>query len=424
MKKIFLSLLFLIFVAFVQAQNPTHPTVTKFKTYYTSNQADSIFLLFNAKMKEVVKLEGATMLVNQLKSGLGTIVKTRKVESPAPGVSEYRISFEKPIMDLALIIQEDSIAGIWQRPVEKKKGGSTDVASPDNFSVTNDYGTLYGTLVLPEVEGKVPVVLMIAGSGHTDRNMNQGAALKTNSSLLLAEALAEQGIASLRYDKRGVGKSAEALGSADVVLEDFIKDAELFIAELQSDVRFSDVIVLGHSEGSIIGSVASLESKATAFISLCGPASPMLDLIEFQIKGHISSDHLGIANEVLDSLRAGKTFNRNLPSALVPLFHPAVQPFLISANQYNPAAVVSKLNIPVLVVGGDNDIQVGVEEINLLAKAAKKGTVHTIYRMNHILKNAPSERSGNLATYNMPDLPLHPDLAPILIAFIKKVSKI
>lgn len=401
-----------------------HPTVTKFNTYYSSNQADSIFLLFNAKMKDAVKPEGATMLVNQLKSGLGTIVKTRKVESPAPGVNEYRISFEKPIVDLALIIQEDSIAGIWQRPVENTRSDSTVQASPDNFSVDNDYGTLYGTLVLPEVEGKVPVVLMIAGSGPTDRNMNQGAALKTNSSLLLAEALAEKGIASLRYDKRGVGKSVEAVGSADVVLEDFIKDAKLFVSKLQSDPRFSNVIVLGHSEGSIVGSVASLRSKPTAFISLCGPASSMLDLIEFQIKDHISSDHLLIANEVLDSLRAGKTFNRDLPPTLAPLFHPTVQPFLISANQYNPAAVVSKLNIPVLVVGGDNDIQVGVEETNLLAKAAKKGTVRTIHRMNHILKIAPSERSGSLATYNMPELPLHPDLAPILIAFIKKVSKI
>lgn len=401
-----------------------HPTVTKFNTYYSSNQADSIFLLFNAKMKDAVKPEGATMLVNQLKSGLGTIVKTRKVESPAPGVNEYRISFEKPIVDLALIIQEDSIAGIWQRPVENTSSDSTVQASPDNFSVDNDYGTLYGTLVLPEVEGKVPVVLMIAGSGPTDRNMNQGAALKTNSSLQLAEALAKKGIASLRYDKRGVGKSANAIGTSDVVLEDFIKDAELFVSKLQSDARFSNVIVLGHSEGSIIGSVASLESKPTAFISLCGPANPLLDLVRTQIKGSISPENLLIANEVLDSLKAGKTFSRNLPPALAPLFHPSVQPYLISTNQYRPTTIVSVLEIPILIVGGDNDLQVRIQETNLLAKAAKKATVHRIHSMNHILKSAPTDRAGNLATYNRPDLPLHPDLAPILIDFIKKVSKI
>lgn len=415
--------MFSVFVSLVVAQGP-HPTVVKFNTYYAANQADSIFLLFNAKMKDAVKLEGATMLVNQLKSGLGAIVSTREVESPASGVSEFRISFEKPLVDLALIIQEDSIAGIWQRPVEKTENDSTDLASPDNYSVNNDYGSLYGTLVLPEVKDKVPVVLMIAGSGPTDRNMNQGAALKTNSALQLAEALAKNGIASLRYDKRGVGKSADAIGTSDVVLGDFIEDAELFVAKLQADARFSNVIVLGHSEGSIIGSVASLEYEPSAFISLCGPASGVLDLIGLQIKDHISPDHLITANEVLDSLKSGKTFNRDLPSGLASLFHPSVQPFLISTNQYKPASIVSKLDIPVLIVGGENDLQVSIEETNGLAEAAQKATVHRIPNMNHVLKNAPADRAGNLATYNTPDKPLHPDLVPILIEFIKKVSKI
>lgn len=419
MKKGCLFLLGLWLVLNVNAQTTLHPTVNKFNHFYSANQPDSIYLLFNAKMKEAVKLEGTKILISQLKSQLGSIVNTREVQSPAPDVMEFRIRFEKPLVDMALIIQNDSISGIWQRPMETIAGDSTSKATPDNFSVKNSHGNLYGTLTLPEVKEKVPVVLMISGSGPTDRNMNQGQALKTNSFLMLAEALAENGIASVRYDKRGLGKSVDAIGPSTIVFDDFIEDARLFISKLQSDSRFSSVIVLGHSEGSIIGLAASLQVMPSAFISLSGPANSLLEVIRVQLKENIAAENLEIANEVIDSLIAGQTVHQKLPLELSQLFQPSVQPYLISSSKYKPSTIISKLDMPVLIVGGDTDIQVSTHEANLLAKSATKATIRVIHQMNHVLKRAPLDRKQNLESYNNPDLPLHPKLVPILVEFIK-----
>lgn len=423
MRKILLLLPVLFSILSTNAQTAIHPTVDGFSRYYSANQPDSIYLLFDSKMKDAVKLEGTKLLVSQLKGQLGHIVDAREVEAPAPNVREFRISFEKPLVDIALIIQEDSIAGIWQRPVERAKDDSTLVQIKDNFSVSNDYGTLYGTLTLPEREGAVPVVLLISGSGPTDRNMNQGQTLKTNSFLMLAEALAKQGVASVRYDKRGVGKSSNALGTSDLVFDDFVDDAILFIAKLKADERFSNVIVLGHSEGSVIGSIAAIKERPSAFISLCGPASSILELIREQLKVNLASENLAIANEVLDSLKMDKRVNRALPPGLNQLFHPSVQPYLISSNKYNPAKVMSELVVPILVVGGDADIQVNTHETERLGESASKAECKIIHQMNHVLKEAPVDRKKNLQTYYDPALPLHTELVPALLDFIKKVGK-
>lgn len=423
MRKILLLLPVLFSILSTNAQTAIHPTVDSFSRYYSANQPDSIYLLFNSNMKEVVKLEGTKLLVSQLKEQLGYIVGTREVEAPAPNVREFRISFEKPVVDMALIIQDDSISGIWQRPVEQTKEDSTSVQIKDNFSVSNDYGTLYGTLTLPEREGEIPVVLLISSSGPTDRNMNQSQALRTNSFLMLAEALAKQGVASVRYDKRGVGKSSSAMGGSDLIFDDFIDDAILFIEKLKADQRLSHVIVLGHSEGSVIGSIASTKEQPAAFISLCGPASNILELIGEQLKANLASENMAIAREVLDSLKMNQRVNRELPPGLNQLFNPSVQPYLISSNKYNPANVMSELAVPTLIVGGDTDIQVNVSEIKRLGESAPKAEYKLIHRMNHVLKEAPADREKNLQTYYDPSLPLHPELVPTLLDFIKKVEK-
>jgi alpha/beta superfamily hydrolase len=121
-------------------------------------------------------------------------------------------------------------------------------------------GTLSGTLLIPGEISKYPVALIIAGSGPTDRDGNN-TSMKNNSLKLLATSLAEHQIASLRYDKRGIGASREAaISEADLRFEDFIEDARDWIGLLIKDKRFSEVIVIGHSEGSLIGMVSRLPS--------------------------------------------------------------------------------------------------------------------------------------------------------------------
>ena len=421
MKLIYLSLLFALTVLTVKAQNETNPAVEKFARFYKANQADSIFSLYSPEMKAAMKIESTTQFLAQVNGSLGAIVKTRFAGSPASGLSEYRLSFERPVVELALIIKDNLIAGIQQKAAEAAKNDPAPVESPDNFSVNNKVGDLHGTILLPKADGKVPVVLMIGGSGPTDRNMNQGQALKSNSFLMLAEGLAVNGIASIRYDKRGVGKSIAAHHPAEVKLDDFIDDAQLFVVKLKADPRFSKVIVLGHSEGSTIGLMASLATKPDAFISLSGVGSDIADVMKKQFKALAGAEDFKIAAEVLDSLKASKMVNRNLPPALSSIFTPSTQAFLISSMKYNVTQEISKLKIPVLIAGGSTDLQVAGEEAQLLAKANPKATLKLFTGMNHVLKPAPADRMLNIQTYNNPELPLHEELIPYLSGFINKI---
>ncbi|WP_432713821.1 alpha/beta fold hydrolase [Pedobacter sp.] len=420
MKKLFLTLLFFCSLLVAKAQTEHNATVTKFIGFYKANQADSIFGLFSPEMKAALKIEGTRQMLTQLKGQLGEIVKSGYNGSPANTFNEYRLSFEKPIVEMALIVKDNLIAGIHQKQVKAAVNDPVELESKDNFSINNTIGTLYGTLLLPQHTGKVPVVLMIGGSGPTDRNMNQGQALKSNSFLMLAKALAAQGIATLRYDKRGVGKSSAAHQSPQIALDDFINDAQLLITKLQADDRFSKVIVLGHSEGAIIGLVSSLKTTPTAFISLSGYATNMADILKKQLKTLASPEDYKTTTEIIDSLKGGKIVNRKLPSSLADLFSPATQAYLRSTLKYDASKEMSKMKIPVLVIGGTTDLQVGIEEAKQLAKANPKATLKLVEGMNHVLKAAPVDRTLNLETYNSPEKPIHDALAPLLVDFINR----
>jgi len=404
---------------FARAQNAGDQLVVdKFLRYYNSNQADSIYTLFDPQMQTVLNVEKTKAVINQIKGKLGQIVKNHYEGSPTSEIYEFRLSFEKPLVDLALMLKGGMIAGIQQKKIEMAADSATRSKSPDNFVVRVPLARLVGTLTMPKTSGKVPVVLLISGSGPTDRNMNQESGLTSNSFLMLARGLADHGIASVRYDKRGVGKSVFSGNPEDLVFDDFIGDAVLLVDSLKKDPRFSKVIIAGHSEGVAIGLVAALSRKPAAFISLSGYATNLVSLLGKQLKTDLSPADLKVATEAMDSLKAGKPFNKPLPGMLSTLFSPAIQPFLISNVKYNAQLEIAKLKVPILIIAGTHDLQIGVEDAQRLHTAAPGSKLKLIPEMNHVLKNAPAEKAANFATYNKPDLPLHPDLVPILTQFI------
>jgi len=420
MKKVFLLLFCCLTISSSFGQ--TNKTITSFSKFYKANQPDSIFNLFSSQMKTAIKPEGTVQFISQLKTQLGEIVAINESKAKSADALEFRLSFEKPLVDMAIYISKDSIGGMFQRPREPKKSDSVDTNSSDNYNVDNPIGTVYGTLTLPKDKNKVPIVLMIGGSGPTDRNMNQGQALSTNSFAMLAKDLAENGIASVRYDKGGVGKSSKAINPENINLDDYINDASLFINKLSADNRFSKIIVLGHSEGALIGSVASLRAKPAAYISLCGFDSNMVDLMGQQLKPVLSSQDFAVYTELAESMKAGKVFKRDLPASFGGNFTATNQSFLISMLKYDASTEIAKLKIPVLVIGGSTDIQVPASAAVNLAKMNKKAALKIIPEMNHVLKKAASDRAANVATYNNPALPLHPDLVPILKSFILTIK--
>ena len=301
------------------------------------------------------------------------------------------------------------------------------LAASEPISLETMTGTLYGTLELPNVNEPYPVVLIHPGSGPTDRDGNSAQLPGKNDSLkLLAEALAGEGIASLRIDKRGIGESTPAgLEERALRFDTYIDDAAAWLNLLQNDERFSDVIVLGHSEGSLIGMVAAQRAQADAFISLVGAGEPAGDTLERQLSAQLPQPLLEESREVIASLEEGETV-QPLPEgiAAVPaigdaLFRPSVQPYLISWFQYDPAEEVAKLEVPVLIVQGTTDIQVRVEDAELLSAAQPNAELVTLEGMNHVLKDAPANRALNLATYANPDLPLTDGLVEAISSFVE-----
>ncbi|MFJ7735725.1 alpha/beta hydrolase [Lysinibacillus sp. NPDC097287] len=270
-------------------------------------------------------------------------------------------------------------------------------------------------------EGKPsPVALIIAGSGPTDKDGNSAAGLKNDSYKMLAEGLAKEGIATIRYDKRGVGDNIGLFTKEeDVSFELFAEDAVQIIQYLQSNDAFTSVHVMGHSEGSLIGMLAAQKTDVDSFVSLAGAGRAVDELLLEQLAGQLTPALAAEAKNALASLKKGELVE-NVSAELQGLFRPSIQPYMISWLKYNPASILQKLENRTLIVQGTNDIQVTVTDAEILKKAKEDATLLNVEGMNHVLKDAPTDRAGNIATYANPKLPLHPELLPAISAFIKE----
>lgn len=287
----------------------------------------------------------------------------------------------------------------------------------NEVTVETRQGKLAGTLLYPNPQKPCQVALIIAGSGPTDRNGNN-AMMKNNSLKYLAEDLAREGIASLRYDKRGIGASVgAAISEADLRFDDFVEDARSWIRWLNADERFSEIIVIGHSEGSLIGMLASEMEEVDRYVSLAGAGQPIDKVLRKQLSPQGESIYQESCR-IMDSLLLGETV-REIPGYLNSLFRPSIQPYLISWFKLNPAEIIQGLDKPVLLVQGTTDIQVDMEEVELLSKARPDAPLIKLDSMNHVFKIAPSQRLLNISTYNLPQMPNHPLLSKYICAFIK-----
>jgi pimeloyl-ACP methyl ester carboxylesterase len=285
--------------------------------------------------------------------------------------------------------------------------------------------TLQSTLLLPKDTSKtMPLVLMISGSGPTDRNGNSPMLPGKNNSLrMLAEGLASNGIASLRYDKRGVGESAGAMvAEADLRFETYVDDAVAWCEQLRKDKRFSAVIIAGHSEGSLIGMIAAKRCNAEGFISISGAGRAAADILREQLAGKLPPELATQSDAIMKNLEAGKTTEKT-PPELAALYRPSVQPYLISWFRYDPAKSIAVLTVPVLIVQGTTDIQVTVDDAKRLAAANPKAKLLLIEGMNHVLKEVPSDRDKQIASYSNPDLRLAPEFLTGVVDFVRKVGK-
>ncbi len=274
-----------------------------------------------------------------------------------------------------------------------------------------------GTLLAPEATGKLPLAILIGGSGPTDRNGNQQMVVN-NSLRFLAEGLYEDNIATFRYDKRIVKQMKQrTIEEKNIRFGDFIDDAVAILDYFKKDKRFSKIYFIGHSQGSLVGMVAA-QSGADGFISIAGAGQEIDDVIVDQLTAQAP----GLADNArtsFDDLRAnGVAYNYS--PGLASIFRKEIQPFIYTWMQFDPKVEIAKLQIPVLIINGDKDIQVQVSEAELLKNAKPDAEYKIIPSMNHIFKKIAGNDLENSKSYNIYNLPVMPELINTVSDFIKK----
>lgn len=280
-------------------------------------------------------------------------------------------------------------------------------------------GPLRGTLV--SARDKDPVVLIVPGSGPTDRDGNSPAGLRTDAYKLLAEGLAEEGIASVRVDKSGMFASAGAGDPNAVTPQSYVNDYHAWIDAIKAGRGSKCVWLLGHSEGALMVSLAAAGRKdVCGLILIAGMGRKMSDVIRRQLRDNpANAPVLAEALRAIDELEAGRHVETaGMHPALLSLFSPKVQDYLIAVFAIDPVEAVRRAGKKTLVIQGTTDLQVSLEDARLLDKAPRT-RLQVIEGMNHVLKEAPAERTANLATYSDPALPLAPKLVRRIKDFIK-----
>ncbi|PNQ73675.1 alpha/beta hydrolase [Hanstruepera neustonica] len=272
-----------------------------------------------------------------------------------------------------------------------------------------------GSLLLPVGGQSDYLAIIIAGSGPTDRNGNQNF-LKSNNLKKLAQSLAQENIASFRYDKRIVKQIRKGNVDKNIMFDDFVTDASSVINYFSEKNQFKSIYVIGHSQGSLVG-MMSISDEVSGFISLAGAGQSIDVVITEQIQ-KMAPGLTEDAKKTFEILKKGET-TTDYPPALASVFNIDTQPFISNWMQYQPKEIISKVDIPILIVNGTKDLQVSVEEANQLKEANPKAQLVIIENMNHVLFIIEGDDLENSKSYNESFRPISTDLVEAISSFIK-----
>jgi pimeloyl-ACP methyl ester carboxylesterase len=312
-----------------------------------------------------------------------------------------------------------ALATLWPLAASAQPATAPPAGTPHELAIGTGATALHGTFLDSGHAG--PAVLIIAGSGPTDRNGDSTVpGVRPATLRLIAEGLAANGISSLRFDKRAIGASAGAVArEEDLRFSTYVDDAVAWAHLLRSQHGVSCVVILGHSEGSLIGALAAAHTPVCGLVEIAGPGRPFGDVLAEQLRAaSLPPELLTASLHIIDELRAGRTV-ADTPPQLAALFRPSVQPYLISQMNIDPAQAFAAVHAPGLVMQGDRDFQVSLADAQRLHAARPDTRLVVLAGVNHVLKDAPAERGANLATYADPNLPLAADVVPTLVQFVR-----
>jgi uncharacterized protein len=323
---------------------------------------------------------------------------------------------------------------------------ATEELASDEHEVTFTSGndTIYGTLLLPNGSRKMPAALLLSGSGPTDRDGNNTLLPSPiDSHKIMARILADQGVASLRYDKLGTGKTGIASYAAhpgDLDFDTYVNEARDGLKYLKSrpDIDPTRIMILGHSEGGFIAMLVASDSgsrvKALALVNSL--SKPYLQTIHDQYQARLAdavkagtltqagADKIVSAIDNINrSLLSTGTLPADIPPELAQIYNPTTAKFLASVGKYDPGKVAESLpnTLAVLVTCGEKDIQVLCSDVpNLLDGFRLAGNEHVTFVQlkdtNHILREV---QGGDPADYADTSKPFSTQMKQALSDFVK-----
>jgi uncharacterized protein len=290
--------------------------------------------------------------------------------------------------------------------------GQSKITS-EEILIKNDSIELPGTLTF--TKAKTPLVIWVHGSGNVDRNGNQaGVNIKANYIKQFRDEVNKKDIAFFSFDKRTSNPKNKNFFKG-MLFDDFVTDLNTVINHLKSDNRFSEIILAGHSQGSLIAMLAS--KNVDKYISIAGPATSFDKAVIQQITAQ-SAEFGKVAEAHFKELFETGDIKQVNPM-LLSIFAKQNFAFLVSWAKHNPSEEIKKLTIPTLIINGTKDLQVKVEDANALHKANPSSELVIIKNMNHVLKNIEMD-ADNMKSYYSADYPISSELITTVVAFIKK----
>ncbi|MCW3836625.1 alpha/beta hydrolase [Sphingomonas canadensis] len=282
-------------------------------------------------------------------------------------------------------------------------------------------GPLAGTAI--DAGPGAPVVLIVPGSGPTDRDGNNPLGVTAAPYRLLAEALAARGISSVRIDKRGMFGSKAAVADANAVtVSDYSADVHAWVAAIRARSGVPCVWLIGHSEGGLVVLQSAQSAEGICgVVTLAAAGRPLGDVMRDQFRANpANAPILEPALAAIESLEYGNRVDpADLPPALLSVFAPQVQGFLIDLFAWDPRQLSASSPVPLLIVQGDRDIQIGVSDAEGLKAAAPEARLAVLPGVTHVLKLATAPGfAGSLATYSDPSLPVAPGVVDAVADFV------
>ena len=219
----------------------------------------------------------------------------------------------------------------------------------------------------------------------------------------------------MRYDKRGAGGWKPEFGKPeDFRFKDYVDDAAALVAYLRASGKFSRIIVIGHSEGGLVGILTARRIPIDRLVLLAVAARKQGDLLKAQLQKKLSPEKLAPVASAIDAIMAGEIVDPPPEGLAIP---PPLQPGIASAFTEDPIAPLQKIEEPILIVAGGKDSQLARLDFLALSTAASAAKTLWVPEMNHVLVDVTDE-ADDLAAYDRPERPLDPDMVATVADFI------